>query len=282
MERRQKSPRFSYCLPFALLFSACTALPMRQATPAPKARDLTLALTTSLPAASGDLDVTARCVGTVSGVRVTAAVDVWPGGEEVYDRVTPVRFLIENESDQPLRINYESMRIRSDDGHTYAALSPYAVLGSRRVLGTGLQQVGFTVAQPYREIYPGLEPYAGPQACSSKRYRETHDAYWKKSGVPTAAMLQHALPEGVLVAGHGKIVGYVFFERLKPGTKRMVLRFQLHDPRNDVLFGSLGLDLKPPAVAVAKPRLAVDLTDKPATRKRSSRRKHRGRRHHRR
>jgi hypothetical protein len=165
--------------------TACTHVPMRKASPAPEPEDVPISLTTSLPPASGELNVSARRAETVSDVRVTAMVGIWPGGEAVFNRVTPVKVLIENKSDQPLRINYESMRIRGGPGDYYAALPPYSGMRGRRVLGTGLQQVGFTVAQSYQRIYPSLRPHAGRRASSKKAYISQHSKYWERVGQPT-------------------------------------------------------------------------------------------------
>jgi hypothetical protein len=169
---------------------------------------------------------------SVEGVTLTAQVDAWPGEEDLESRVTPVYLSIENHSGAPLRLGYERLSFRADDGARFAALPPTDIRGS---VTRPIQQ------HPTARLHPawrrdGLDSYTPndgtyntglPTADGVFFYDPLYyDQYYEARqtvALPTSTMVDRALPEGVIEDGE-RIEGFVYFERI--GDKANSVRLQ--------------------------------------------------------
>src|SRR5690606_4767152 len=68
--------------------------------------------------------------GTARGVRVIAQTEDWPGPSPIQQEITPVRVVIDNGSDRPVRLRYRDLRLVGAGGVTLAALPPFQIQGS--------------------------------------------------------------------------------------------------------------------------------------------------------
>ena len=176
-------------------------------------------------------------VASSAGVRVVATVDEWRWNPTDLDQfVTPLLLEVENNTDRPVRIRLKDIRLVGERGVRLAALPPYSVRGeaTRTVESHEYAVESFTVAPHLHGYYPGYRRsrhYFYPE--QYYYYRAYHPVYRTYSiPLPTQAMLDRALPEGVIQAG-GKATGFVYFQRLDRKTAKRTdyldLLFQVVD-----------------------------------------------------
>ncbi len=157
--------------------------------------------------ASGD--PTAAVVNR-AGLTVVANADDWDGyPSNLPALMTPVYVRILNDSDRPIAIRYQDFHLATDAGRR---LTPVPPLGSDRINRVAVlpqvQARGFHWAPYYRDLFgEDLDYWTGAFAFDPGFY----DRYleWRPD-LPTAPMVEGALPEGVLEPG-GTIAGYLYF-----------------------------------------------------------------------
>lgn len=174
-------------------------------------------------------------VDSAAGVRVAVVPRAWPGDIKISNAVTPMKVRIENNSGNRVLIRYSEIVLTGQNGKTYAALppsridatvyEPRLVPGYAPVTSPGFTGTGFSLAPLYGPVYPGLPTATGNFFYDPFYYSHFGD-YWRSVELPTPAMLQRALPEGVLSPG-GKVEGFVYFQKVDPDTARVQFRMDL-------------------------------------------------------
>lgn len=183
---------------------------------------------------------------TVNDVRIVAQASEWPGSEPIKQQVTPLRVVIENNSDKPLRVAYNEFTLVTQEGETYSALPLYRIEGTveeAETVGayTPITDPGFIysdfVIAPYLDgFYPGIGTVAGP-FYYDPLYYDTNYTYWDKTALPTPAMRVLALPEGVVNSG-GRVEGWLYFEEVYDA-EEVVFRADLVNSRTGDEFGEV-------------------------------------------
>ena len=192
-------------------------------------------------------------VASAAGVRVTATVDRWRWNPSDLDEfVTPILLRVENDSERPVRVRLEDIRLVGKRGVYLAALPPYRVRGrsKRTVRSHAYGFEAFSVA-------PYLHPYYPWYPRSRFHFYHDHFFYYRtyypvyrtySIPLPTQEMLERALPEGTVNPG-GTAMGFVYFERVDRDiarrTRRLNLLFQVVDAETQEELGvaSIGFDL---------------------------------------
>lgn len=186
-------------------------------------------------------------IARVNGVQMTVQVDTWPGDPGVTADVTPVQVSIENNSGAPLRVAYSEFALISPSGVRYSAIPPYNIEGTvdRVELAGAYTPISeplfaysdFYVAPLYDPIY-GIGAYNDPYYYDLGYYDAYYD-YWDNTALPTAAMLERALPEGVVMSG-GSVTGFLYFEKVDPDVvDRVRFRADLKNPGSAKTFGEI-------------------------------------------
>ena len=164
-----------------------------------------------------------------SGVTVTADGSVWDSSpKNLATEVTPVWVTLSNATGRPLRIQYDEFSLRGASSAIYAALSPYVLpaSGSTEVLAVpdGGDFDKFEVAAYLAPFYPWLPVWVGPLPHGPFM----HSVAWRAS-LPTASMLDRALPEGVLENG-GTASGYLYFQKVSAEESKVTFQAGLQEP----------------------------------------------------
>lgn len=179
---------------------------------------------------------------TVQGVRVVARAAPWPGPVAIDREVTPLKVRIDNIGPTPLRVRYNEFALVAPDGTSFAALPLARIEGevavrTRTYGAPGFYHRGFAVAPYYAPFYPGIDPYPGYFG-PDRYYYDTYYRYWEDVELPTTAMEQRVVPEGVIDPG-GSLEGWLFFEKIDAGLERVVLRADLVDAPSGRQFAEL-------------------------------------------
>lgn len=128
-------------------------------------------------------------------------------------------------------VRYNLMSLTDVDGHRFNVMPPYDVSGSvtethrGRNPAYGLNR--FAVAPYLAHYYPGSLRYSGAFAYDPSYYSPYVTAYHEHK-LPTAEMVERALPEGVLSPG-GVAIGFVYFQPLHRDVTSLQLALQLVD-----------------------------------------------------
>jgi hypothetical protein len=184
-----------------------------------------------------------------AGVEMVVQANAWPGNPAITAEVTPLRVRIENNSGNPLRISYSEFALVASDGSIYRALPPFRIEGMvastpsgpyAPIARPGFGFRGFTVADTYSPIYPGISPVASP-FLADPFYYERYYGYWERTELPTQEMLERAIPEGELAPG-GDIAGFFYFQKV-PEDEQLRLRYraELVNARNGATFAELSI-----------------------------------------
>lgn len=177
------------------------------------------------------------------GVRLTAQAADWPGAP-IEREVTPLRILIENQSEVPIAVRYSAISL-VDRGRnvSYAALPPLDIEGSIDVPITaldrrGINYAGFSVAPYYSPYYPGLSTW--PHAFAyDDLYYDTYYGRWVQLQLPTPDMIANAMPEGVLEPG-GQLGGWIYFEQVEDRGEPVVeLRYEVSNAETGESMGTI-------------------------------------------
>src|SRR5690606_22533955 len=166
----------------------------------------------------GDEDASAR----VAGVRVRVYGDTTLAlPDSAVDDVTPVRLVVENHGDEPVRLRYRELTLVEPSGHQRLALPPL-VEGAELPAGvrTAFGHTRFLVTPDYERVHTSLSTWPGPFAVDPY-YGPTYYTRWAPP-LPTAEMVSRALPEGVLEPG-GRVDGLVYFEGVSVFSQQVTL-----------------------------------------------------------
>jgi hypothetical protein len=163
------------------------------------------------------------------GVTVTADGGGWDSSpKELATEVTPIWITLQNATGRPLRVQYDEFTLRGASGATYIALAPYILRASRSRPVFKVPDGGyfdkFQVAGYLGPFYPWLRVWDGPLPYGPS----IHSVPWRER-LPTADMLDRALPEGVLENG-GTASGYLYFQKVRPGEAEMSFLAGLQEP----------------------------------------------------
>lgn len=213
----------SYVAPLALLIGVTACAPRPTLEPAPGA----------LPAPGPEGGATA----TVAGVALSAWPEQWRGDPSgLPEHATPLLVRIENEGTSEILIRFEHFELRDPAGSDFDAIPPFELdetVVEPATITPRYPVNGFRVAPHLRGLYPRLSPFDRPFALN-RAYWARHRTAWVEVDLPTADMVQMALPEGVLEPG-GVITGFVYFERVTDDPARLSLGFRLLTPDDEVL-----------------------------------------------
>lgn len=188
-------------------------------------------------------------VSEVAEFEVVAQGGAWPDDRGIERHVTPVRVVLENESENPVRLQYRDIALIANDGTRYAALPPHRIDGtiSEKVTLRHVEPLadpmfvhrGFLVAAYTRPIYPTLGHYGG-RLTFDRSYYDHYQSYWVDYELPTPTMLRHALPEGVLEP-EGRIAGYLYFEKVDPTHEQVRLRADVVAANTGKILGEVSI-----------------------------------------
>jgi hypothetical protein len=204
--------------PLSIALAAALGLAGCQATlnPAPSARQIS----------------DSGAIAAAQGIRMIARADAWSGiPADLGNQITPLYVKIENNTAQPLYIRYNQFRLVSAEGRRFSALPPFQIDGTATVSVANpyFPSAGFDYAPYLSPYYPGATVYAGSWGLNAP--------YWQRFGtimptvqLPTADMVQKALPEGVLQPG-GQVSGFLYFEGVGPNTEWVQLRANYENAR---------------------------------------------------
>jgi hypothetical protein len=164
-----------------------------------------------------------------SGVTVTADGSVWGSPpKNLPAEVTPVWVSLQNATGRSLRIQYDEFVLRGASGAIYIALAPYVLRASRSRPVFEVPDGGyfdkFHVAAYLAPFYPWLPVWKGPLP-----YGPSTNSVARLTGVPTASMLDRALPEGVL-ENAGTASGFLYFQKVDVRENRATFLAGLQEP----------------------------------------------------
>jgi hypothetical protein len=182
-------------------------------------------------------------VGEDSGVRMIVDGSRWTGEpDNLREALLPVLVTIENNSGRPLRVRYQEFNLTGTGGFQQAALPPFRIGGTvpgPLVPVSGAFGPSFYGAPFYSPFYgPGFRTWGGPFAWDPAWYGPAY-AQWPVQ-LPTASMLELALPEGVLQGG-GRVSGYLYFNRPAREVTGVMYRAELVDARTGEQFGTISI-----------------------------------------
>jgi hypothetical protein len=186
-------------------------------------------------------------VGRVLGVEVRAVAARWTGPVDIGRAVTPMHVTIENESDQPLSVQYPNFALVSPDGVIYSALPPLQVdsdvsrevgpAAARPVPDPAFNYDRYLVAPYYGRYYPEMRVAAPPYIYDPDYYR-TYYEYWVDIDLPTERMMSLALPDGRLEP-NGQVSGWLYFEHVDPDEDQLRFRADLVDAASGRKLGEV-------------------------------------------
>jgi hypothetical protein len=201
------------------------------------------------PAANEAASMTEAAIDRVEGVRMVVQSQAWPGMAEVKREITPLRVVIENNSQIPVRLRYDEFTLVGPQGQRYAALPPYGVEGSVEeptlvdgyapVTAPTFEYRNFRVAPYYASAYPTISPYADP-FYYDPYYYDRYATAWQSIELPTEEMVAEVLPEGVLDPG-GRVEGFLYFQRVDADLPRVRFRADLVSANDSDVFGEISI-----------------------------------------
>lgn len=192
----------------------------------------------------GDVE---SAVSTVGGVHVTLHTQAWRGQQGIVDVVTPLRIVVENSSNQPVRLRYSDFKLIGPKGKVFAALPPYGITGAVEephlvqtypvILEPEFESDDFEVAPYYSAIYPDMPVWSGPFYYDPFYYDEYY-TYWQTIQLPTQRMLNQALPDGVIKPG-GRVSGFLYFQEVNEDLPTVRFEYELVNASNGNIFGTV-------------------------------------------
>lgn len=164
---------------------------------------------------SKKVSATTAQVDTTS-VDVTVRSEAWTDfPTNLEDRVTPLHVRIQNRSSDPIYFGYSQMKLIEKNGDVRRAIPLFEIDGevaAREPVEPTFTHDSFFVMSPYRGIYPSMATTSyAPTPMTSYDYA-TQYRQWGVD-LPTGAMIEAALPEGVIEPG-GHISGFVYFDQV--------------------------------------------------------------------
>ena len=150
--------------------------------------------------------------GTDKGVIIVLQANAWHDFPQTLDReLIPLRVTIQNHSGRPLAVRYDDFVLVGMDNHRYSGIPPDQIKGNN---------------------YERLSPYWAYS-----------DAYYVDVRLPTEAMLQQSISQGV-VADSAETSGFLYFHM--PTERQPTITFSavLVDARTGQRFGSIDVPLR--------------------------------------
>jgi hypothetical protein len=149
--------------------------------------------------------------GSSQGVSIQLRANAWDDDPKTLGQdLVPVEIAIQNNSGRPLAIRYEDFALIGANNHRYSDIPPYQIAG---------------------DSYKHLQPYWAYS-----------DAYYSAVRLPTKAMLQDAISEGV-VADHGRTTGFLYFTKPREQSRQLAFHATLVDMRTGQEFGEIVVPL---------------------------------------
>lgn len=167
------------------------------------------------------------------GVRVVADGRAWKGVPPELRAVRPVKVLIENGGETPVRVSYKDFSLLAPQGVKLAALPPMEIRATEMVeqpnyyssaFVPGFGYRGFWLSPYHRRFYRGISPWPGAFAYDPFFYRSQF-VQWPVQ-LPTGDMLSKAIPEGVIQPG-GHLLGFLYFKAIPEGTRELKFHFDV-------------------------------------------------------
>lgn len=178
---------------------------------------------------------------TVAGVQVTARTKAWHWDPTDLDtKVTPMLIELQNNSARSVVVRYNHISLADDAGNRFNVMPPYDIDGTLSEAYTirspyyGFNR--FAVAPYLSRWYPRFDRYDGAFAYDPGYYRPYVTRY-AQVALPTADMVQRALPEGVISTG-GHAEGFVYFEAFRRGAKTLTLSVDIVDAVSGTTLGT--------------------------------------------
>lgn len=139
----------------------------------------------------------------------------WTGDLQLESQLTPLRVTIQNDSGQPLQIDYDDFELRDGQDVRYRALHFQEIDGTISAERRG----GQVLPRESRRftISPGFASIEQRETFYDDDFEHdgftTHSTSIYDAQLPTKSMYDAALPEGELADG-GMVEGYLYFEPL--------------------------------------------------------------------
>lgn len=178
----------------------------------------------------------------VSGVRIIAEVDAWPGDRRILGQVQPIRITIENHGTAPVRIRYDDFVLATAKGKRYPALPPVRVegelfsptlaMGLGPVVRPGFTYRGFYLAPYFAPMYPGIPVYSRAYLFYEPGYYAFWYADFMRAVRPSMEVLAMAIPEGV-VEHDGRVSGFLYFRTVDPDAASVTFRARIVSIHDD-------------------------------------------------
>lgn len=194
--------------------------------------------------APGDVTVPGIGVGataTAADVRVVARAQAWKWDPtDLKTKATPFLVELHNDGTHPVLVRYNRITLTDADGHVFNAMPPYDVdaklTESYTVMNPYYGFDRFAIAPYLSRWYPRFSRYAGAFVYDPAYYSPYITRY-RDVRLPTADMVQRALPEGVLSPG-GTAAGFVYFEPLHRDAKTLTLSVDMVDAVTGNVLGT--------------------------------------------
>jgi hypothetical protein len=161
----------------------------------------------------------------VAGVTLEVSGDSWQGDPQNLGSVfTPVRVTLRNGSGKALLVSHQDFKLSGRSGTEYAAITPNEARG---LLAVAPQS-------PYAGFERDPMGVMGPQPID--------DAYYGSSPeqLPTADMLSHALPEGIVQDGEN-VTGFLYFPSVTGSEPAVTLDMTLSNGSDGQAFGHIAI-----------------------------------------
>jgi hypothetical protein len=178
---------------------------------------------------------------TVASVQVIARSKAWHWDPTDLDsKVTPMFIEIQNNGSRPVMVRYNHISLVDDAGNRFNVMPPYDIDGTLSERFTvenpsyGFSR--FAVAPYLSRWYPRFSRFDGAFAYDPAYYRPYYTRYVNVA-LPTADMVQRALPEGVISPG-GQAGGFVYFEAFRRGAKTLTLDVDIVDAMTGAAIGT--------------------------------------------
>ena len=164
-----------------------------------------------------------------SGVTMTADASVWNDApKNLPSEVTPVWVTLHNATGRRLRVQYDEFTLGGASGASYVALAPYVFRTPTTRAVFEVPDGGyfdkFQIAAYLAPFYPWLPVWDGPLPAGPF----VSSPAWRVH-LPTAGVLDRALPEGVL-ENRGTASGYLYFQKVGAEEREVTLQAGLQEP----------------------------------------------------
>ena len=175
---------------------------------------------------------------------VVARAEAWQWEpRNLSSEVTPFLIELRNDGSQPVQIRYNHITLTDADGHAFEVMPPYDIDGTLPQPYTVMNPLygfdRFAVAPYLSRWYPRFTRYGGVFAYDPAYYTPYITQY-RSIQLPTADMVQRALPEGVLSPG-GTAAGFVYFQALHKDARTLTLTFDMVDAETGAKLGTANI-----------------------------------------